>query len=293
MLCTRLCLFVFILSAVSCSNNHNNNDQSSNHALSGKRSVSALARLIPKGDLVKLSVPAGIAITGNEVVDNWFVEEGSLINKGQVLLQLSNRDELKASLQQAQADLNESKLYLPFLIKERTRAVSLSKLGASTIEQADQAISNVNVRLGMIKSSEAAVNKAKVLLDQSLIRSPLTGTIIQIYSWPGMRETDNGLALIGRTGEMEAWAQVFQADLPLIHIGQKAFIEPEDLGFKGTINGTVDSIIGEISQRDLFAINANNDVNARVGLVKVSIDKDHVKKIENLSGLNVIVRFSR
>ena len=293
MLCNRLCLFVLILSAVSCSNNYNNNAQSSNHALSGKRSVSALARLIPKGDLVKLSVPAGIAITGNEVVDNWFVEEGSLINKGQVLLQLSNRDELKASLQQAQADLNESKLYLPFLIKERTRAVSLSKLGASTIEQADQAISNVNVRLGMIKSSEAAVNKAKVLLDQSLIRSPLTGTIIQIYSWPGMRETDNGLALIGRTGEMEAWAQVFQADLPLIHIGQKAFIEPEDLGFKGTINGTVDSIIGEISQRDLFAINANNDVNARVGLVKVSIDKDHVKKIENLSGLNVIVRFSR
>ena len=46
------------------------------------RKVSALARLIPKGDLVKLSIPASTTITGNEVVEHWFIEEGSFIKKG-------------------------------------------------------------------------------------------------------------------------------------------------------------------------------------------------------------------
>ena len=282
--------YVLIFFLASCSEVANRNPSPSAVEVE-TRKVSALARLIPKGDLVKLSIPASTTITGNEVVEHWFVEEGSFIRKGDKLLQLSSKDELTANLLQAQADLKESELYLPFLIQEKNRAVELTKSGAFPKEDADRAISNVNVRIGMINAAKAAVHKAKTSLEQSVIRSPLTGKLIQIYSWPGMRETDNGLALIGRTNEMEAWAQVFQADLPLLRIGQHALIQPEDQGFQGEIKGIVKSIIGEISQKDLFAINANNDVNARVALVKVSINDKDSTKLQNLSGLNVIVRF--
>ena len=46
-----------------------------------------------------------------------------------------------------------------------------------------------------------------------------------------------------------------------------------------------------ISQKDLFSAAANNDVNARVVLVKLDIDQKFQTELSNLSGLNVIVRF--
>jgi len=53
------------------------------------------------------------------------------------------------------------------------------------------------------------------------------------------------------------------------------------------------SIIGLVSSRDLFATNANNDVNARVVLVKLNLDPGARQQVSRLSGLNVTVRFDR
>ena len=57
------------------------------------------------------------------------------------------------------------------------------------------------------------------------------------------------------------------------------------------MNGTVEAIIGNVSERDLFATNANNDVNARVVLVKLDLDPQYQSQVEQLSGMNVTVRF--
>jgi HlyD family secretion protein len=121
----------------------------------------------------------------------------------------------------------------------------------------------------------------------------MNGTLIQIFSWPGMKETDQGLALLGRTDRMQVWAQIFQSDVNRLSIGQRAVVTAETGGFKGSINATLASIISQVSARDLFAISGNNDVNARVVLVKLDLDPEARQQVERLSGLNVIVRFSR
>jgi HlyD family secretion protein len=59
------------------------------------------------------------------------------------------------------------------------------------------------------------------------------------------------------------------------------------------MTGRVEAIIGNVSERDLFATNANNDVNARVVLVKLNIDPQYQPQVEQLSGMNVTVRFDR
>ena len=92
---------------------------------------------------------------------------------------------------------------------------------------------------------------------------------------------------------MQAWAQIFQTDVNRIRIGQSAVVTAETGGFKEPIRATVASIISQVSERDLFAISGNNDVNARVVLVKLDLDPKERRKVERLSGLNVIVRFSR
>lgn len=254
--------------------------------------VTAQGRLIPEGGLVNLSIPAGTA-GGNEVVERWLVQEGAAIRKGELLAELSSYPQLKAALDQAEANLKATKSLLPYLIISRDKGEQLFDEGAVSEEEYGKAVASVTTRKADIAGSEAAVTEARLKLAAAQIRSPLDGTLIRIYSWPGMKETSNGLALIGRTGRMQAWAQVFQSDIPKIRIGESATIQPETGNFLRSMTGTVESVIGNVSERDIFATNANNDVNARVVLVKLNIDPEFQSQVERLSGMNVTVRFNR
>lgn len=253
--------------------------------------VTALGRLTPEGGLISLSVPAGTVGGSNDVVERWFVKEGETIQTGQILVQMRSYQQLQAELAQAKANLEETKRNLPFLETEQKRALQLLREGAVSEQAASRAITDTDTRLANIKAAKAAEEKAKIQLDNARITSPLNGTLIRIYSWPGMRETNDGLALIGRTNQMQAWAQVFQSDIRKLRIGQPATISPESGGFQGTLKGKLETIVSNVSERDLFGVNSNNDVNARVVLVKLSIDAIDIRKVKQLSGLNVIVRF--
>ena len=254
--------------------------------------VTAQGRLIPEGGLVNLSIPAGTA-GGNEVVQRWLVREGSSIRKGELLAELSSYPQLKAALDQAEANLKATRSLLPFLIISRDKGEELFSEGAVSEEEYGKAVATVTSRKADIAGSEAAAQEARLKLAAAQIRSPLDGTLIRIYSWPGMKETSDGLALIGRTGRMQVWAQVFQSDVGKIRPGQTATIKPETGDFLKTMSGTVDSIIGNVSERDLFATNANNDVNARVVLVKLDIAPQYQAQVARLSGMNVTVRFDQ
>lgn len=254
--------------------------------------VTALGRLTPEGDLVTLSVPAGTS-GGNEVVERWFVNEGDPIRKGQVLARLSSYGQLKAALDQAQANLSSTRALLPFLEISKSKGNELYADGAISEEELGKANAGVIRQNADIQGSSAAVDRAQRELAAAEVRSPLNGNLIRIYSWPGMKETDQGLALIGRTDRMQVWAQVFQSDVPRLRIGQGATVRPESGGFTGTLRANLASIIGVVSARDLFATNANNDVNARVVLVKLNLEPADRQRVSRLSGLNVTVRFDQ
>ena len=70
-----------------------------------------------------------------------------------------------------------------------------------------------------------------------------------------------------------------------------ATITAETGGFNGTLKANLNAIIGQVSDRDLFSISSNNDVNARVVLVKLDLQNSSQFDITSLSGLNVTVRF--
>lgn len=252
--------------------------------------VTALGRLTPQGGLVTLAVPAGTA-GGNEVVERWFVEEGAEIRKDEVLARLSSYGQLSASLSQAQSNLASTKALLPFLEISKNRGQLLYRDGAISEEELAKTSASIITKRADISAAEAEVLRASKQLHAAEIRSPLDGNLIRIYSWPGMKETDQGLALVGRTGDMQVWAQVFQSDVPRLRIGQIARVTPESGGFSGSLRASLASIIGVVSARDLFATNANNDVNARVVLVKLNLDPADRERVSRLSGLNVTVRF--
>lgn len=254
------------------------------------KQVTALGRLTPEGSLVKLSVPAG-TVGGNEVVERWFVEEGDPIRRGQVLARLSSYAQLRATLSQAESSLTSTKALLPFLEISRNRGQVLFRDGAISEEELAKTSASIVTKRADIQGAQAEVLRARQQLRAAEIRSPLDGNLIRIFSWPGMKETDQGLALVGRTDRMQVWAQVFQSDVPRLRIRQGATIRAESGGFSGGIRASLASIIGVVSARDLFATNANNDVNARVVLVKLDLDPTDRPRVARLSGLNVTVRF--
>lgn len=256
------------------------------------REVTGLGRLTPEGGLVNLSIPAG-SVGGSEVVDRWFAAEGNAVKKQQLLVRLSSWQQLQASVAETKAQLRASQALLPSLVFSQGRARELFRDGGISEQELGEVQSNVISKRADIESGKAAVARAETQLQAAEVRSPLNGSLIQIYSWPGMKETDQGLALLGRTDRMQAWAQIFQTDVNRIRIGQSAVVTAETGGFKEPIKATVASIISQVSERDLFAISGNNDVNARVVLVKLDLDPEERRKVERLSGLNVIVRFSR
>lgn len=257
-----------------------------------RQEVTALGRLTPEGGLVNLSIPAG-SVGGNEVVERWFVAEGAPIRKGQVLARLSSWAQLEASVREARANLRATQVTLPSLRFSQARARELFRAGGISEQELGEVQSNVISKQADIESSKAALERAETQLAAAEVRSPLDGNLIRIFSWPGMKETDEGLALIGRADRMQVWAQVFQTDVNRLRIGQSAVVTAESGGFKGSLNATLSAIISQVSERDLFAISGNNDVNARVVLVKLDLEPADRSRVERLSGLNVIVRFPR
>ena len=255
-----------------------------------ERRITALGRLTPRGGNVKLAVPAGVS-GGNQIVTKWMVEEGDTISEGQTLAYLSSYQELSTAIESAEENLRLSRSLLPFLEISRKKAKELLNRGSLSQEEYTKTITALKTRKSEVLTNEAELQRARNNLDSSIVKSPLNGQLIKIYSWPGMKPTDDGLALAARTSDMQVWAQVFQTDIGEISQGQLATVKAESGGFDGELNATVRSIIGEVSERDLFAVSGSNDINARVVLVKLDLEPSDRSKVRQLSGLNVTVTF--
>ena len=255
-----------------------------------ERRITALGRLTPRGGNVKLAVPAGVS-GGNQIVTKWMVEEGDTISEGQTLAYLSSYQELSTAIESAEENLRLSRSLLPFLEISRKKAKELLNRGSLSQEEYTKTITALKTRKSEVLSNEAELQRARNNLDSSIVKSPLNGQLIKIYSWPGMKPTDDGLALAARTSDMQVWAQVFQTDIGEISQGQLATVKAESGGFDGELNATVRSIIGEVSERDLFAVSGSNDINARVVLVKLDLEPSDRSRVKQLSGLNVTVTF--
>jgi len=216
----------------------------------------------------------------------------------------------------AEADLKAEQVVIPYLKISQQKSVELYKEGAISEEElgkANAALAKGRASIQALKGTlydnltvrpvdrsvakadldvaRANLAQARSQLRNAEIRSPLDGRLLRIYSWPGMKESDQGLAQLGRVGAMQVWAQVFQSDVLQVRRGQTVDVWAESGGFNGRLQGTVQEITGEVSSRDLFSVNSNNNVNARVVLVKINLSPADSQRLARLSGLNVNVRF--
>jgi membrane fusion protein, multidrug efflux system len=124
------------------------------------------------------TVQAMNTVTVRSRVDGQIVKvefhEGQMIKEGDLLVQIDPAP-FKAALDQAMAKLLQDEASLKFAKQDLDRTIPLAKQGISTQQLLDQRTANVGNLTAQIEADKAAIESAKVQLDYTTIKSPLSG----------------------------------------------------------------------------------------------------------------------
>ena len=145
------------------------------------KTVTALGRLEPKGEVIKLSAPSSSG-EGNRV-EQLLVKESDRVKAGQVIAIMDNRDRLQASLVEAQKQVQVAKTHL-------NQVKAGAKQGEIGARQAT--VNRLQVELqGNIKTQQATINRIEAeLLGQ---QRTLQATVARVAA-----ERSNAEALVQR-----------------------------------------------------------------------------------------------
>ena len=231
--------------------------------------VSALGRIEPKNGLIQVAGPPRPAV----VIGELLVEEGTEVEKGQVIAVLVGIEVQRAELERLSAQLANAE-------NELDRNRKLYDNGS---------ISDSDWRALQLARDVAAANRqrAQAELDLSEVRAPLGGRVLQIHARPGERVGPEGLVELANTSVMYAVAEVYETDIGRVRISQRARIRSPAL--TGELTGEVERIGLKVGKKDVLSTDPVADADARVVEVRVRLQNPEVAA--DLTNLRVQVVF--
>ncbi|WGV24582.1 ABC exporter membrane fusion protein [Halotia branconii] len=186
---------------------------------------------------------------------------------------------LQAQLKEGQSSLNQTLSSFPKQIQEAK--ASLSEL--KEVRPVD-----VQVAQSELERAKAAVLEAQANLALAYVRSPMSGQILKINTFPGETISENGIVELGQTQKMYVVAEIYETDISKIQVGQKAEISSKALP-KG-LTGTVEKIGVQIGKRNVVNNDPSINIDSRVAEVKISLDPADTQKAANFINLQVDVK---
>lgn len=136
-----------------------------------------------------------------------------------------------------------------------------------------------------ISGTRAAVARAQADVDASVVAAPAAGRILKIHTHPGEKLSERGVLEMGDVRRMQAVAEVFEADVSLIHPGMKAQIRIDSSGHQ--IEGTVVEIGHLVSRKVVLTNDPVSDTDARVVEVRIDLKPDQIGSVVRLSNARV------
>jgi RND family efflux transporter MFP subunit len=186
--------------------------------------ISASGTVVPWHEALVSARSSGLAAT--EVL----VDRGSRVKSGQVLVRFDDRG-LRADVVQAEAALAQAQAAAEQARRNRDRTLSLSNTGAVTEQDELQAVTTATSTAAQWHQARAALDGAKVRLDNATITSPDDGTVssrsISLGQVPG-----SGMELFKliRQDRLEWRAEVPAQYLTAVRAGQSAEVMLPDGG---------------------------------------------------------------
>lgn len=180
------------------------------------------------------------------------------------------------------AELDAARLKLDSAREELRHAeATLESLGEVRTVDVDQQNSQ-------IAAANASLAMARAELATTEVRAPIAGRILNICARPGERVADEGILEIGDTSEMYAVAEVYEADLPRVKVGQPATVRLFT-GLGDELHGEVAEIGMIVAKKDVLANDPVADTDARVVEVRVCLQGEDARRVERLSNARVEV----
>ena len=254
-------------------------------------SVSALGRLEPSGDVRQLAAPMG-SMGGSPRISSLSVQEGDRVQRGQVLATFDNRPGLFADLAAVNARISTLDRSIAMQRREVRRYREAAREGAASMVLLEEKQDELLNSEGQRREALAERRGVEVDLKHSQLLSPIDGTVLRIYSRPGERPGSDGILAVGASDRMEAIAEVYESDIGRIRLRQSATLISENGGFTGKLKASVVRISPQIRQRDVLSTDPTGDADARIVEVRLALNPEDAKRVQQLSGLKVIARFN-
>lgn len=247
------------LAVLGACSGHTDDDKTATEPVAGQ-TVTAVA--VTRVDLARTltvsgtisaweEVPVG-AETGGLVATAVYVDEGSYVRQGQVMVKL-NDDVLRAQLAQQDAAVKSAEALVAQQNAALERARELRERGYLSQAALDTAQANQRTAAAQLDAARAGRSETATRLGQTSIRAPVSGRVIsrsvtrgQIVQ-PGME-----LFRVVRDGRLELDAQVPESDLALVRAGQTAVVTADRSD--GPIGGRVRIVTPEVDPRSRLGV---------------------------------------
>ena len=233
------------------------------------RSVSSLGRIEPLDGVYQLAGPSETS-----VVAQLLVAEGQIVSRGDVLATLDTFDVRTAEVRRADVDLDHAR-------KVVARERALEQRSSTSVARLEEAERDVQVL-------EADLTAARARLAQAQVTAPVDGQVLMIHARAGERIGPDGVLELGQTERMYVVAEVYETDISLVRVGQKAVASSPALA--QPITGTVERIGKLIGKNDILDLDPVARMDSRV--IEVFIVLDDANAVASLTNLQVDVEIS-
>ncbi len=290
--------------------------------------ASRIRRIVPPGEsrtgtIAKMHVSAGDWVAKEQILAELDNHErlAADIAVSQSLVQVaeSKLNQILAGIHPLRIDAKRVEIetvssqlkMLELDLRRAQKLVSSSAMSAQMFEETKWKVENAtlvqerlrkelseieDVREVDIQLARAELAKAKAELQKSIVRcklsevrSPIDGQILRIHAREGEAVGDLGLLEMANVNQMQAVAEVFEADASRVSIGMRAHMNVVSSGLK--FGGTVVELGKLVGRQVVLSGDPVSDVDARVIEVRINVDSESVDVLSHLSNARVEVVF--
>lgn len=136
--------------------------------------------------------------------------------------------------------------------------------------------------------AKTAVDRAQAELAAARILAPADGQVLKVHARPGQRILEKGVVEMGDTRTMYAIAEVYEADIARVRIGQSASLRVPSL--QQELHGTVERLGFMVGRKGTLNNDPIADTDARVVEVRIRIADAEAPRVAALSNARVQIR---
>jgi HlyD family secretion protein len=146
---------------------------------------------------------------------------------------------------------------------------------------------DIDVAKADVLAAQSAVLRAEADADASIVKAPFDGRVLKVHTRPGEKISERGILELGNVRQMQAVAEVFEADVAILRVGMEAEIRIDSSDV--VMQGRVIEIGNLVARKVVLTNDPVSDTDARVVEVRIDLDNESRASVTRLSNARVEV----